>query len=264
MVGFFGFGDPGFGVSLGFGYGNIGWVPLAPFERFRPWYGRGYAGRNLAIANNTNITSVYRNARFNGAVTGLRAADFGRTGVGRNSFVRPGAGELSRAGMVSSGMPLAPARSFSNNSRPPNIVRLGSGASNNNSGGWRRLDTQPGAPAAGGNRPDVRIFSGQRTTPQPVRISPAIVNNRYEAPSNFRGPSNSPNGFGGPRPNGGPGFSAPPAQQSAPSAPRGYGGGGNYRNDPRSGGGGGAPRSPGGNGGGGPHGGGGPRGGGHH
>jgi len=36
MVGFFGFGDPGFGVSLGFGYGNIGWVPLAPFERFRP------------------------------------------------------------------------------------------------------------------------------------------------------------------------------------------------------------------------------------
>ena len=55
---------PAFGVSLGFGYGNIGWVPLAPFERFRPWYGRGYAGRNLAIVNNTNIASVYRNARF--------------------------------------------------------------------------------------------------------------------------------------------------------------------------------------------------------
>ncbi len=39
MVGFFGFGEPGFGVSLGFGYGNVGWVPLAPFERYRPWYG---------------------------------------------------------------------------------------------------------------------------------------------------------------------------------------------------------------------------------
>ena len=57
MVGFFGFGEPGFGVSLGFGYGNVGWVPLAPFERYRPWYGRGFAGgRNVAIVNNANIT----------------------------------------------------------------------------------------------------------------------------------------------------------------------------------------------------------------
>ena len=264
MVGFFGFGDPGFGVSLGFGYGNIGWVPLAPFERFRPWYGRGYAGRNLAIANNTNIANVYRNARFSGSVTGLRAADFGRAGVGRNSFVRPGSAELARAGMVSSGMPLAPARSFNNNSRSPNIVRLGSGAPNSNSSGWRRLDTQPNASPGGGNRPEARGFSPQRATPQPVRISPPIVNSRFESPSSVRGPSNSPNGFGGPRPNGGPGFSAPPAQQSAPPAPREYRGGGNYRSAPPSGGGGGAPRGPGGNGGGGPRGGGAPHGGGRH
>jgi hypothetical protein len=252
MVGFFGFGDPAFGVSLGFGYGNIGWVPLAPFERFRPWYGRGFAGRNLAIANNTNIASVYRNARFSGAVTGLRAADFGRSSVSRSSFVRPGAGELSRAGLVSAGMPLAPVRSFNNNSRSPNMVRLGSGAPGNNSGGWRRLDGQPGAPVIGGNRSDVRSYSPQRVTPQPVRISPTIVNNRHESPSTFRDPNNSPGGgFGGPRPNG-PAFGAPPAQQSAPpSAPRNYGGGGGYRGGPPAGGG--APR---GNGGGGPHGGG--------
>jgi len=277
MVGFFGFGDPGFGVSLGFGYGNIGWVPLAPFERFRPWYGRGYAGRNLAVVNNTNIASVYRNARFNGAVTGLRAGDFGRAGVGRSSFVRPGSGELSRAGMVSSGMPLAPTRNFGagnttrfNNFRPPD-VNLGGAASapSRNAGGWRRLDSQPGAPAIGGSRPDVRGFSPQRTSPQPVRISPPIVNNRYESPANFRGnPNRSPDGFGGPRPNGGPGFSGSPAQQSAPAGPRGYGAGGNYRSAPPSGGGSGggagAPRGPGSNGGGGPrgpHGGGGPRGG---
>ncbi len=238
MVGFFGFGEPGFGVSLGFGYGNIGWVPLAPFERFHPWYGRGYAGRNLALVNNTNIASVYRNARFSGAVIGLRAGDFGRAGVGRNSFVRPAAGELSRAGMVSSGMPLAPVRGFYN-SRTPNLVRLGSATANGGAGGWRRLDSQPGAPAIGGNRSDVRSFSS------PVRISPAIVNNRSEGPSNFGGPNNSFGGFGGAR----------PAPQAVPSAPRNYNGGG-YRggspsmNAPR--GGGGAPR---GNGGGGPHGG---------
>ena len=236
MVGFFGFGEPGFGVSLGFGYGNIGWVPLAPFERFRPWYGRGFAGRNLAVVNNTNIASVYRNARFSGAVIGLRAADFGRAGVGRSSFVRPGAGELSRAGMVSSGMPLAPARSF-NSTRSPNVVRLGNATPGSNSGGWRRLDSQPGASPVGGNRSDVRSFSS------PVRISPTIVNNRSGSPANFRSPNNSFGGFGGSR----------PASQGAPTAPRDYGGGGGYRGGPPSGGaqrgGGGAPHGNGG----GPH-----------
>lgn len=202
MVGFFGFGEPGFGVSLGFGYGNIGWVPLAPFERYRPWYGRGFAGRNLAVVNNTNIASVYRNARFSGAVTGLRAADFGRVGVGRSSFVRPGAGELSRAGMVSSGMPLAPARSF-NNSRSPNVVRTGNATPGGSSGGWRRLDSQSAAPAFGANRSDARSYSS------PVRISPTIVNNRSESPANFRSPNNSFGGFGGPR----------RAPQAAPRAP---------------------------------------------
>ncbi len=227
MVGFFGFGDPAFGVSLGFGYGNIGWVPLAPFERFHPWYGRGFAGHSLAIASNTNIASVYRNARFSGAVTGLRATDFGRAGVTRSSFVRPGAGELARAGMVNGGMPLAPARSF-NTSRSPNVVRLGGAGSTANSGGWRRLDSQPGAPAVSASRADVRSFQTQRAVPQPVRISPNIVNSRY--PGNAS-PGNTAGGFGGSRPSGGPGFG------TAPSSPRSYGGGGTARGP----GGGGAP-----------------------
>jgi hypothetical protein len=269
MVGFFGFGEPGFGVSLGFGYGNVGWVPLAPFERFHPWYGRGFAGgRNVTIVNNTNIANVYRNARFSGAVTGMRAADFGRVGVGRNAFVRPNSADLARAGAVSGGTPFAPARNasarsygaagaarFSNpgsSARSGNVVRLDGPANN---GGWRRLESQSGAPAVGGNRPDVRNFSSQRSAPQPVRISPPIVNNRYAPAADGRG-------FGG--------FGAPPAQQAAPaySAPRGNpgysrppqgGGGGGYRAAPPSGGG--APR---GGGGGAPHGGGGSHGGGQH
>ena len=330
MVGFFGFGEPGFGASLGFGYGNVGWVPLAPFERYRPWYGRGYSGgRNVNIVNNTNIVNVYRNARVNGAVTGLRAGDFGRAGVGRNSFVRPDSGDLARAGMVNGGMPFAPARNLgsgngarsnnlgrsnspggfynpggSNNPegltrRASNIVRLNGGSNGGfpnagtsnagpsnsggfaNRGGWRRLDSQPSAPAVSGNRSDVRVFSSPRETQQPVRISPPIVNNRNEAPANFRGPNGSPDngaprngfgGFGGPRPNGGPGFGAPPAQRAAPvqqaspapAGPRGDGGfyrapqgGGGVRSAPPSGGGGGGgPRGNGGGGGGGNRGGG--------
>jgi len=304
MVGFFGFGEPGFGVSLGFGYGNVGWVPLAPFERYHPWYGRGnergrgnefgraYAGgRSSGFVNNANIASVYRNARVNGAVTGLRAGDFGRVGVGRNSFVRPGAGELARAGMVSGGIPLAPARNFGsgngrfkssgsnvnnsrfNNSRSPGVANPGGGASNGNSGGWRRLDSQPGAPTAGGNnRSDVRSFSPQRTISQPVRISPPIVNNRYDSAPEARG-NRYPGGFGGPRPNSGYGAGSSPVQrqQAAPAAPPRDNGGGGFRGGPPSGGGGfrGGPPSGGGahgnGGGGGPHGGGGgPHGGGRH
>ena len=242
MVGFFGFGEPRFGVSLGFGYGNVGWVPLAPFERYRPWYGRGFAGgRNVAIVNSTNITNIYRNARFNGAVTGLRATDFGRVGVGRSAFVRPNSADLARAGVVSGGTPFAPrrnssTRSFRTGDRSGNVVRLDGPANN---GGWRRLEPQPGAPAAGGNRSDVRTFSSPRPAPQPVRISPPIVNNRFEQQSGGRG-------FGGPRPGG---FGAPPPQQAAPanSGPRGNpgynrpaqgGGGGGYRGAPPPGGGG--------------------------
>lgn len=284
MVGFFGFGEPGFGVSLGFGYGNVGWVPLAPFERYRPWYGRGFTGgRNVAIVNNTNITNVYRNARFSGAVTGLRAGDFGRVGVGRNAFVRPNSADLARAGVVSGGTPFAPGRNSSARSfgaagaarfdnprsglrtsdRSGNVVRLDGQANN---GGWRRLESQPGVPAAGGNRSEVRMFSPQRTAPQqPVRISPPIVNNRFDSqPDSQRVNSGRDIGnFGGPRPAG---FGAPPPQQAAPaySAPRGNPG---YNRAPQGGGAGGggyrsAPPS-GGSGGGAPHGGGGAHGGGH-
>ena len=94
LVGFFGWGAPGFGASFGFGFGfaNVGWVPLAPFEAFHPWYGRGFGGfNNTVIVNNTNITNVYRNARFTGAVTSVRAGDFGRSAVGRTNFVRASA-----------------------------------------------------------------------------------------------------------------------------------------------------------------------------
>jgi FecR protein len=259
MVGFLGFGDPGFGVSLGFGYSNVGWVPLAPFERYRPWYGRGFSGgRNVAVVNNANIMSVYRNARFSGAVTGLRAADFGRAGVGRNAFVRPNSADLARAGMVSGGMPFAPARgssgrSFSSsgaarfsNPRSNNVVRLDSPSNN---GGWRRLESQAGASPTGGSRPDVRTFSPQRSAPQPVRISPPIVNNRFESQSNRTEFGN----FGGPRAGS---FGAPPAQQAAPanSAPRGNPG---YNRPPQGGGGSGGYRGAPPSGGGGPHGGGG-------
>ncbi len=131
LVGFFGWGSPGFGVSFGFGFGNVGWVPLAPYEVYRPWYGNGYgrgfvsgyarggigyAGvRSTAIINNANIAGAYRNARFNGAVTSMRVGDFGRTGVSGATAIRASAGDISHASMFSGGgMPVAASRASRN------------------------------------------------------------------------------------------------------------------------------------------------------
>jgi FecR protein len=108
MVGFFGFG--GGGVGVGFGFGNVGWVPLAPFEAFHPWYGRGGRGDgrfgNVNIVHNTNITNIYRNARFGNGATAVPAQDFQR-----GSFRNQGAvnrAQLEQASLVRGGVPVAP------------------------------------------------------------------------------------------------------------------------------------------------------------
>ena len=96
LVAFFGFG----GRGIGFGFGNVGWVPLAPYEVLHPWWGRGYYGgreyinRSVNIVN-VNITNSYRNARIANGFTAVRGEDF-RSGR-FNNFVRPSAGELSQA-----------------------------------------------------------------------------------------------------------------------------------------------------------------------
>src|SRR5579872_5820303 len=85
LVAFFGFG--GFHVGVGFGGAGFGWVPLAPFEVFHPWWGRGFYGgyrnhnvlvNNINIVNNTNITNMYRNARLGNGATAVNSADFAR------------------------------------------------------------------------------------------------------------------------------------------------------------------------------------------
>jgi hypothetical protein len=117
LVGFFGWGAPGFGVGIGFGFGfgNVGWVPLAPFEVYRPWYGRGFAGgfggvRSTAIVGNTNIAGVYANARYSNAVTSMRTGDFGRGAVNASSSVRASAADLSHASAFNGGLPMTASR----------------------------------------------------------------------------------------------------------------------------------------------------------
>jgi hypothetical protein len=109
LVSWFGFGGPGIGV--GFGFGSLGWVPLAPYEVFRPWWGRGFYGRpfNERInITNINVTNNYRNARFNG-VSGMAVNDFR---AGRfNAIGRVSGDQMRTAGLVRGQVPLAPSAS---------------------------------------------------------------------------------------------------------------------------------------------------------
>lgn len=58
-VSFFGFGG-NWGVSVGFGFGSVGWLPVGPCDRFYPWYGRYGSRFNVVnVTNITNITNVY-------------------------------------------------------------------------------------------------------------------------------------------------------------------------------------------------------------
>jgi hypothetical protein len=107
LVAFFGFG--GGGVALGFA--NVGWVPLAPYEVFHPWWGRGFYGgpeyinRSVNIVN-VNVTNIYRNARVVNGFTAVSGADF-RSGR-FNTFVRPSAAELTQANFARGPLPVTP------------------------------------------------------------------------------------------------------------------------------------------------------------
>ncbi len=115
LVAFFGFGGHGVNVGIGVGFGNVGWVPLAPYEPFHPWYGRRYYGgyrnptlvnNNITIVNNTNIVNVYRNARGGRGVSGIDAGDFVR---GRNPrSLRMTDGDWQRASLVRGQVPVTP------------------------------------------------------------------------------------------------------------------------------------------------------------
>jgi len=100
LVGFFGFGR-GFG---GIGFGSIGWVPLAPFERFHPWYGRG-GFNNSVFVHNTNIINNYRNARVSNGVVGINSQQFGRGSTGYRHIA---GADLHSASAVHGALPVRP------------------------------------------------------------------------------------------------------------------------------------------------------------
>jgi hypothetical protein len=114
LVGFFGWGS-GVSVNLTFGFGNVGWVPLGPYEVYRPWYGRRPATvvNNITVVRNVNIVNTYVNAKsikgYSG-VTSVSSRDFGKKHVAVNNFLHATDRDLGKAGQIRGHVPLEASR----------------------------------------------------------------------------------------------------------------------------------------------------------
>lgn len=119
LVAFFSFGG---GTSWGVGYGNgfgfnIGWVPLAPYEPWHPWWHRGWGGNTTIVNNTTVINNNYYGNVNNGQLTRIyHNAQYGVTTVPGQRFlegrfdhpavVRPGA--MRNVDVVRGALPVVP------------------------------------------------------------------------------------------------------------------------------------------------------------
>ena len=130
LVAFFSFGGGGGGLSVGFG--NVGWVPIAPYEPFHAWWGNGGWGggwhgptvvSNTTIINNTyvnngNVTRIYSNASAPG---GAVAVSNGNFASGHFTHVQPVTAEqLQGVEPVTGVVPIVPtSRNLAFNPRAP-------------------------------------------------------------------------------------------------------------------------------------------------
>lgn len=103
LVGFFGFGRAGIGI----GFGGLGWVALAPFEVFHPWWGRGYAA---GFRTGYGIAS-YRNAAIRG---GALTAGYNSFGLSHQRFAAATRGEIQGATSFNGRLPLSATRGSMN------------------------------------------------------------------------------------------------------------------------------------------------------
>jgi len=101
LVGFFGFGS---GIG-GFGFGNIGWVALAPFERFHSWFGRGGGFGGSALLSNAGLVGTYRNAGVRNGVVAMNAQQFGR---GSTGYSRVAGASLGSVSLMHGALPMKP------------------------------------------------------------------------------------------------------------------------------------------------------------
>jgi len=218
VVGFFGFGG---------GYANIGWVPLAPFEAYHPWYGRGLLGGGQFT--NVGVVAGFRNARLGNGVTAVSAVDVQR-GAFRNQ-IPVGQAQLQTASLVRGGVPIAPTSAnlrFSERAASP--ASLPRGIASN-----QRFFSRMPAAAAAQRTPFVQQQAAVRNSFGRQQAPASSGWQRFGEPApavqrnSFQSGSANWNGFGAPQRNqySRPLQVAPPIvqQRAAPPAPSRGGGG---------------------------------------
>ena len=173
-VSFFGFGSGGWNVSVGIGFGNVGWLPCGPADPFFPWYGAGrsyiafnfndfdrfgndYYRRDHDFAplfrgrgGYSNFRGVFTDGRIRGGASWMSGRDFGRGAVPRQEG-RVDLADFRQGRLFSGRVPVLPNRESlraTNRAPNPNTIRR--------FGGNERFFTH-GHPA-----PAVRSFNEQR------------------------------------------------------------------------------------------------------
>jgi hypothetical protein len=200
-------------VGVGFGFGNIGWVALAPFEPVYAWWGHGfYAGfRNPSFFNrgvnitNVNVANIYRNARVANGVSSVTAADFRQGRFG--NIARTAGSQIREAGLVRGQLPVAPSAAnlrYSNRAvagiprTSENVHFFGSGANTpvqrvpfaEQQRAMQQFSRQPAASTIAHNPAGGAASGGWRSTTSPA--SPGAGQTRSVAPSGAWRPANEP------------------------------------------------------------------------
>lgn len=178
LVGFFGWGNRNVNINIGigfgnFGYGNIGWVPLAPYEIYNPWYGPRYRNNtNITVINNINVVNVYRNARQTGGRDGITSVNTGNFGRGRVDNVRVNTTDLSRAGRVQGPLPAEQnrdSRRYSDRAAAPGVAeRVNNTRDRTFATANVDRSRRGGDATAGTNAPAPTVDRGQGSRPDPT------------------------------------------------------------------------------------------------
>jgi hypothetical protein len=185
LVAFFGFGGGG-GFSFNFAYGNVGWVPLAPYEVYHPWWGPAFVNHTTVVYNYTNVTNVtnvnitkyYRNATIPGGVAVVNHERFVNGEPYKYETVTPA--QLRNVSLVRSALPVVPTKqnlAFTNNGHTGSAAPLSS-----------RFATLP-APS---KIPPTFVQQRAAVSTVTQHIYPAGVVNAAHSPSGTPGTVNSP------------------------------------------------------------------------
>jgi hypothetical protein len=181
LVGFVGFNIGA--VSVGVGFGNIGWVPLAPYEAFHPWW-----GPHATAYGSPSVNMSYRNVAVVNAMTSVTRENFQAGRFGNPMVVSRAQIEAFRPLPMQGALPIVPSQAnlrFTQRAAAPQLAVHAAFANGAFAGHVNVVTRTP--------------FTQQQASVSRfthVAYHPAALSPGGGAPSFSRGPSGAPAGGG--------------------------------------------------------------------